>query len=407
MKPKQLSRRRFLGTSSALAATALATTQQTDSASAQTTPDRKYLILACDGGGIRGLVTALLLNQLNTDHPSFLGQTYLNAGTSTGGIISLALACGIAPEQLVKLYSNDGAQIFTLSPCRSENEAIRIPRRTPRYLRGTLGESWWQFFLKYIEEIICPWYGNAALKSLLETTLGEQASATLNSLVDMANPRYVLVNTLQLCNAQNIWTPLQLTNLPNLPGNTSGETLVIDAAMSTGAAPMYFPPYEHPAYGYCADGGLFANNPSTVALTSLIASGVPIEHIWMLSLDTGNTQNCYPPSIVNQVGASNFGPIYWAWPVSQPDPPVQGQPYTPSLPLMGAVFDGTAQIDTYYCSRLLPDRYKRANVPLSQPVALDDYSPTAITTMTDSTTAYIQTSPEWADIKAWITTNFA
>jgi hypothetical protein len=137
---------------------------------------------------------------------------------------------------LVDLYSKDGAQIFTLSPCRSENEAIRIPRRTPPRLEDTLGESWWQFFLKYIEEIICPWYGNSALKSLLETTLGTLTNATLNSLVDTSNPRYVLVNTLQLCNSQNIWTPLQLTNLPNLAGNTSGETFVIDAAMSTGAA---------------------------------------------------------------------------------------------------------------------------------------------------------------------------
>lgn len=406
MKSKPFSRRRFLGASSALAATALAT-QQSGPASAQTTSDTKYLIVACDGGGIRGLVTAMLLNQLNTDFPSFLPQTYLNAGTSTGGIISLALACGVAPDQLVTLYSQRGSQIFTNSPCRGENEAIPIPRKIPRRLLGTIGETWWQFFVEYFDEIICPWYGNTELRSLMETTLGALADATLNSLVIPNSPRYVLVNTLRLFDPQtNVWTPLQLTNLPNLTGNTSGETQVIDAALSTSAAPMYFPPYEHPVYGYCVDGATFANNPSTAALTTLIASGVPLEAIWMLSLNTGNTLNSYPPSIINQVGAGNFGPIDWIWPVSQPDPPAQGQPYTPSLPLLSAVFDATAQMDALTCARLLQSRYQRANVPLSAPIALDDYSPAAITAMTDSTDTYMQSSPEWADIQTWIRANF-
>ena len=45
-----------------------------------------------------------------------------------------------------------------------------------------------------------------------------------------------------------------------------------------------------------------------MALTALMASGVALANIWMLSLSTGNTQNCYPASIINTVGASSFGP---------------------------------------------------------------------------------------------------
>jgi uncharacterized protein len=63
-------------------------------------------------------------------------------------------------------------------------------------------------------------------------------------------------------------------------------------------------------------------------------------------------------------------------------------------------------MDVYYCSRLLPGRYQRANVPLSQPVPLDDVSATAINTMLDSTSVYIQQSPEWAAIRTWISANF-
>jgi hypothetical protein len=164
--------------------------------------------------------------------------------------------------------------------------------------------------------------------------------------------------------------------------------------------------FQRLAYGFCADGGLFANNPGGAALTTLIESGVPLDSIWMLSLGTGNTQNCYPASLINAPGASSFGAIYWMWPVSQPQTPVAGQPYTPSFPLMDAVFDATAQMDVYYCSRLLPGRYQRANVPLSQPVPLDDFSPTAIASMLDSTSTYIQQSSEWAAIRAWIGANF-
>ena len=60
---------------------------------AQFNPATDKLIVSCDGGGIRGLIVALLLQQLNSEYPDFLGRTYLHAGTSTGGIISLAMAC--------------------------------------------------------------------------------------------------------------------------------------------------------------------------------------------------------------------------------------------------------------------------------------------------------------------------
>lgn len=98
----------------------------------QFNPATDKLIISCDGGGIRGLIVALLLQQLNTEFPDFLGQTYLRAGTSTGGIISLAMACGVDLSCIVSLYQNDGGQIFTASDCLGSNgvaEAARARRR--------------------------------------------------------------------------------------------------------------------------------------------------------------------------------------------------------------------------------------------------------------------------------------
>ena len=261
--------------------------------------------------------------------------------------------------------------------------------------------------MDHLLEILCVWYDNTGLKSVIESVLGNAANATLDSLVPSGNPRYVLVNTLQLCNDKNIWTPLQLTNLPNIAGNTSGGTLVVDAAMSTSAAPIYFPPYQHPTYGFCSDGGLFANNPGMTALTTLVESGVSLENIWMLSLNTGNTLDSYPPSLINGLGTENAGPLFWFWPTSQTSTNNGSPTFTPAIPLMNAFFDGTSEMDAYQCGQLLGTRYQRANVPLSQPIELNDYSPQTITAMQNSVTSYTSNSSEWAGIISWIQTNFS
>jgi patatin-like phospholipase/acyl hydrolase len=119
------------------------------------TANSKYLILACDGGGIRDLITALLLQQLSNEYPDFLKQTYLYAGTSTGGIISLALACNVSADNLVTLYS-DGGQIFTKSACISGSPSVdkaathssfatrtKFPAGIPRRKGGLLTHEYW------------------------------------------------------------------------------------------------------------------------------------------------------------------------------------------------------------------------------------------------------------------------
>jgi patatin-like phospholipase/acyl hydrolase len=371
-----------------------------------TTSNSKYLILACDGGGIRGLIPALLLQELATSFPTFIDSAYLLAGTSTGGIISLALACNLTPTNIVNLYSNDGSEIFKLSACIQSSGGN--PQSTqPASSENVSDSGWLAYLLSHLADLLCVWYDNSGLKSAIQTTLGDAASSTLASLVPAppAQPRYVLVNTFQLCDSTNIWHPLQLTNLPNIT-NGSGETLVIDAAMSTSAAPIYFPPYQHPTYGYCADGGLFANNPGTVALTTLVQSGVALENIWMLSLSTGNTLNCYADWIINGLGFGAAGsPLFWLWPKAQTGQNANGATYTPSMPLLNALFDATSEVDANQCQQLLGTRYQRAKVPLTQPIELNDYSQAAITAMNNSVTAYMKKT-DWTNITSWIKTNF-
>jgi patatin-like phospholipase/acyl hydrolase len=72
-----------------------------------------YRILACDGGGIFGVITAKLLQALDR---SVLDNIDLFAGTSTGSIIALGLASGVSIDTILDLYSSEQACRRSSSP---------------------------------------------------------------------------------------------------------------------------------------------------------------------------------------------------------------------------------------------------------------------------------------------------
>ena len=70
-------------------------------------------LLCIDGGGILGTFPAAFLAELeqHLDHP--IGSYFdLIAGTSTGGIIGIALALGHPASEILGLYENRGPGIF-------------------------------------------------------------------------------------------------------------------------------------------------------------------------------------------------------------------------------------------------------------------------------------------------------
>src|SRR5262245_1918539 len=71
-----------------------------------------YRILTIDGGGIRGLLTTILLERLEAAVPGFLSRIDLFAGTSTGGILALGLASGVTPNAARALYEEKGPAVF-------------------------------------------------------------------------------------------------------------------------------------------------------------------------------------------------------------------------------------------------------------------------------------------------------
>jgi len=78
-----------------------------------------YRILCCDGGGLKGLITAVILEHLEAqlaqttpDRPRIKDHFQCFAGTSTGSIIACGLAKGIAASDIRRFYEEKAPLIF-------------------------------------------------------------------------------------------------------------------------------------------------------------------------------------------------------------------------------------------------------------------------------------------------------
>lgn len=278
----------------------------------------KMRILAIDGGGIRGVYTAILIERLEAEIPGLLENVGLFAGTSTGGILALGLASGRTPTQMADLYQKNAEKIFDDS---------------------------WLDDLKDIGGLSGAEYGSEQLKKVLAKEFGTQ---TLKEL----SPRRVLISSFDLDNGEKDpkkrqWKP---KFFHNFPGNDSdGNERMVDVAMYTSAAPTYFPAYQ----GY-VDGGVVANNPSMAALAQVLdrRTGKPValKDVSLLSLGTGS-------SLKYISGQDNdWGFAQWV------------------KPLIELILDGSVGIADYECRQILGERYHRL-APVFDPgtsIKMDD-----------------------------------
>ncbi|KAI1692681.1 patatin-like phospholipase domain-containing protein [Ditylenchus destructor] len=193
--------------------------------------------------------------------------------------------------------------------------------------------------------------------------------------------------------ARNSWEPCTISNGPS---NAYRGISMVDAALATSAAPTYFPPYQVGSYGYFADGGTFANNPSMTAMVEAIYQGYAsgTSDILMLSLGTGvNPVGISPGSVPNPL---DWGVTHWLWPF--------GNGTVPATALLNLTMDATAELAAIQAGQMLGGNYMRGNVPLAQPFGLDDYR--NVGELVSATQDYIKNSSEWAKVRDWVETNW-
>ncbi len=254
----------------------------------------KY-ILSVDGGGIRGIIPAIILAEIEQRTRKTIAEIFdLMAGTSTGGIVVAGLCKKDKPQysanDLVEFYREYGPYIFKSSFFR----------------RSIL--SWFN----------CAQYPHKNIESVLDKYFGED----------------ILKNTL----SNVLITSYDIQN--NCPfffkSWKEGNIKLKDALRAATAAPTYFAPKYlkvNQKEMVLVDGGVFANNPAACAY----ASGkrlFPNDDILLLSIGTGRTDR----SIAN---SRRFGKIGWI------------------KPLLNVMFASSLDAVNYQLDQVIADKYIR------------------------------------------------
>jgi predicted acylesterase/phospholipase RssA len=268
-----------------------------------------YRILSLDGGGIRGLLTATLIQRLAVECPGWMGRIDITAGTSTGGILALGIGAGLTPDALVALYRDNGATIFRES---------------------------WADRLTSLDEMVSPDFDAKHLDTTLHAVFGDRTLADLS--------RRVLVTTYDL----------QMDRFKVLDSACERDKpmRIADAARRTSAAPTYFATHQG-----CIDGGVVANNPTMCAVAQAIHDGVAVGYIRALSLGTGQP----PPKPYPFKYARDGSPEPLSWGLIQWAPRL--------IPLL---FDAGLGAVDYYAGQVLGPRQHRFNPQLSHAIDLAD-----------------------------------
>ncbi len=247
----------------------------------------KVRILSIDGGGIRGVIPAIFLREIEkrlqeqTRNPDIrLADCFdLIAGTSAGGILALTMTVPgpdgrplHSAQELVDLWAKRGGEVFNVNIF---TEIMSMGTRK---------------------------YSSDGMRVLLTDYMRE------TKISDAL--REVLITSFCLDTGQ-----AQFFKRRRARHTPHENFLMRDVAMATSSAPIYFSPAvfsdlgggeEH---GYI-DGGVIANNPAICAVTEARRRFPQANDVVVVSLGTGYS---YEP--IDHKKAASWGSIQWARPL--------------------------------------------------------------------------------------------
>lgn len=206
----------------------------------------RFQILSLDGGGVKALFTANVLADLEEDAGVSVRDCFdMIVGTSAGGIVALGLGARLRPAEIVEHYRDLNAKVFPTR--RRLNYARRIVRAT---------------------------YSNAALRQALEGVLGQRTLG--DSDKRLVIPAYDVAHG-----------AVHVFKTPHHPRlRRDWRVPMVDVALATSAAPTYFPAAAVDRLRL-VDGGLWANNPSVVAIAEAVSMlNMPLNAIRVLNIGT-------------------------------------------------------------------------------------------------------------------------
>ena len=229
-------------------------------------------ILAIDGGGVKGVFPAAFLAELEAETGRPVAEQFdLIAGTSTGGILAIALGLGLSARELVAFYRRYGPKIF----------------RGHRLLRR-------------LRQIAIAKYAHEPLRSLLAQNFGA-------SLLGDSRTR-LLIPSLNLTTGRV--HVFKTSHHPSLVRDW--RMRAVDVALATVSAPTYFPIFYSAEGDAMVDGSLFARNPAGMAAVEAIGLlGWPRDGVRLLTI------GCTTQPMSAMVGKTRGGAGYWGARIAQ------------------------------------------------------------------------------------------
>lgn len=205
-------------------------------------------ILAIDGGGVRGVLPASFLATVEEQIPrEVVAHFDLIVGTSTGGIIALALGAGLTAAQIRDFYLERGPHIFP-------------------------GNRW----AKNLRGLATARYDEKQLQTELEAVFGDKR-------IGESKTRLVIPSMDVVSGKVHLWKTAHNERFVQ-----DHQLTMVQAAMATSAAPTYFRPALTDAGTPLIDGGVFANNPAGLAAVEAVGVlGWPRDEVAILSLGCG------------------------------------------------------------------------------------------------------------------------
>jgi patatin-like phospholipase/acyl hydrolase len=304
-------------------------------------------ILSCDGGGIRGLLTTIILEALEAEIKAINPTSSLSecfdvfAGTSTGSIIACGLANGFTATKIREFYEQKGGLIFPRL-----NAKFWLTKVLDRMRQASVSQ---------------PLFEAGGLESVLRSP-----DVFPDSLLFGGLQKQVLVVSYDTYNRKAIVFKTKSEKCANLP--------VWQVCRASAAAPVAFPGFllkdaqfheGHKAGGHVEgdlerqipaeglpliDGGVLANNPVLCAIAEQLRQPPtgseetnlnPLTHLLVASFGTGQSGRRITPKNVQNWGAFSWSDL------------VRG------VPLYQVCADGSADVIDYLASSLLNQRYQR------------------------------------------------
>ena len=209
-----------------------------------------FTILSIDGGGIRGIIPALILAEIERRTGHRIAEMFdLIAGTSTGGVLALGMTVPQNKDpnkpkykatQLVSFYEEDGKEVF---------------------------HSSWQHAVR-LRQLINEKYSSDRFEKVLRKYFGDEVKLS-QAITELLITSYEI----ETCR------PFFFTRRKARTKTTSRlNPRMWEVARSTSAAPTYFAPFQikrsrpsHLPPLTFVDSGIFVNNPTLCAYTEAVS----------------------------------------------------------------------------------------------------------------------------------------